>query len=138
MNDKPTDCPTPRQCPVESREFIERLKQIEDEQRASKEARHELNASICRIMDEERIARLEIERSVQTIADRVDRLLTLMEGSFGRKGMVAQQDNIDSRVHALEEWKSQQKAFIAGVAAVGSLIGGTIVALFQFGWHYFR
>lgn len=119
-HDKPEDCPTPRECPVERRDFIERLKTIEDEAAASKTSRREL------------------EHSVSELTRRVDRLLTLMEGNFGRPGMVVQQDSIEHRVHTLENWKTQQRAFIAGVAAVGSIVGGVIVAAGQAIWHYLR
>jgi len=114
------------------------MAKIENDIREAQDSRHERNSKIYSVIDEERLARMKLEKTVADMAERVDRLLNVMEGTFGRPGMVVQQDSIEHRVHSLENWKTQQKAFVAGVAAVGSIIGGVIVAGVQAVWHFIR
>lgn len=123
---------------MDTREFIERMAKIENDIREATENRHVRNSRIVTVIDEERNARMKLEKTVASMAERVDRLLNVMEGAFGRPGMVVQQDSIEHRVYTLETWKTQQKAFIAGVAAVGSLVGGLVVAAAQALWHYIK
>jgi uncharacterized protein YukE len=147
----------PPDCPVKTRAVIERLESIEAQMKEDREARHERNAHIIGVIDGERKERQELadivheqSASIKKLEDMHKQVLTLLQGSWGRAGMVSEHEKVMDRVTklerwqeeweniedllkdirnqlgSLEEWRTKQGAFTAKIVGFGSVVGAAI------------
>jgi len=140
---------------------LKRLAMIEEEIRSDREKRHDFNSAVASVIDKERVERMEMQEEIHLNFTRIDKslgkILTLLEGSLGRGGMVSDfakvedriaameswqakrpascQDlyaPIESRIKSLEEWKLNLKAYIMAGIVIAGILGGFIDVAWDF------
>jgi hypothetical protein len=137
MSKQPDDCPKPQgECPYESEGVSNRLSRIEALLEAQVEQRRLFADNINRVLDEQH---LTVERHHDELAwlkEAVKNLLMLMEGQFGRPGLIVDEAENRQRIGMIEKWKQRQTAFIAGIVAAASVFGSAIgfVSALLFNW----
>lgn len=144
MTDHDDNCPDPkRTCPVSSKDMLHRLEAIERKMDDEREMRHDRNQKILEVIDEERVARMDLEQlvrdmrsSINDLADMHKQVLELLQGSWGREGMVKEHAELKEDMSKFKLWRSNQKAFFAGMAAICGIVGSFfgIAAMALFNW----
>ena len=127
--------------------MIRRLELIEDRLKEESETRHERNSRIISIVEEERLARMELAKTVKSIEKSIEELrqmhrdvLESLKGNWSHAGVVsnvrdhdARIDKTNARIKKVEDDFAARKSFFAGivmaVGAVGSAIGAGIAIL---------
>ena len=130
---QPDNCPEPKgHCPVYKPEFVDRLVKIEEEIRESRKYRHERNEAYSKVVDEIRLSIFEHDEELRELRGMHKEVIDALKGVMGRSGLIAENIIQEERIKALEEWRRDIKAFIAGAIAICSVVsaGLTYVVMF--------
>lgn len=130
---QPDNCPEPKgQCPVYSPDFVDRLVKIEEEIRESRKYRNERNESYSKVIDEIRISIYEHDEEIRELRDMHKEVIDALRGVMGRSGLISEHIIQEERITALENWKREIKAFIAGAIAICSIVSASLTYLVMF------
>lgn len=146
--ERPNDCPK-RTCPMDTREFIERMKGIEDrldghDKRFEDDVRirHERNAAIAEVIDEERIERMKLTDEMAELKTMHKELLQVLRGTEWNKGLLAINSDLETRVKAIENalMKDEltRKAYTRGIVILGTVLGAIGGAITSFATFWFK
>jgi len=117
---------------MDSREFIERMKAIEDELETNRKLRHERNAHVNDVIQEEMADRLELE---QRLTVRMDRLTTAVEQiarmlrgdeEWEQEGIISQIRGMRKEIQHLQGWKRDLRMYALGIASTFTALGTAI------------
>jgi uncharacterized membrane protein YccC len=137
MTKQPHDCPKPPgQCPYEQDDIAVRLARIETLLQRDAESRREFAEHMTRTIDQQFLSSQQHEEHIGWLREAVRNILSLMQGEMGRPGIVVEGQQTMGRLSVLERWRDKQGAFIAGVVAAGSAVGGLIGFLGAFIFHW--
>lgn len=142
------ECKDPsRVCPVSSRDLIHRLERIENRMKEDQDTRHDRNAQVFSVIEEERLERMKMSVTVAESKEEIGELrkmhedvLESLKGNWSHAGIVSNLRDVESslknvraNVKSLEIELSNKKAFFMGMAAaigaVGSIIGAGIALI---------
>ena len=116
-----TPCETDtRRCPMESKDFINRMAKIEAEIRESRDSRHNRNQQVNNVIDEMRIEQIGAEKRIAIMEAIMQRVTQLLEGYLQQQGLVGVVAEHGLRINAIEK-----KIYIAvgGLAVLQIIIG---------------
>lgn len=120
-------CPEPMgKCPVYTPEFINKLSKLEQEVYQNRKERTERNDAYSKILDEIRAVQLDQSEQLREIREWHRDVLNALNGVMGRDGLISENRELAVRVHALENWKRDIKAFIAGGLAICSITASSL------------
>jgi uncharacterized protein (DUF342 family) len=83
MTNQPEDCPK-RTCPMDTREFIERMAAIEAEIHETREARHARNSALTSIINEIRVDQNDLEDRIDNAQQSANTRITMLENLMQR------------------------------------------------------
>lgn len=127
QTNQPDNCPEPKgYCPVYNPEFVDRLVKIEEEIRESRKYRNERNEVYSKVIDEIRLSIFEHDEEIRELRAMHKELIDALMGVMGRTGLIAEHSIQEKRIEALENWRREIKAFIAGAIAICSLVSASL------------
>lgn len=127
QTNQPDNCPEPKgNCPVYSPEFVDRLVKLEEEIRESRKYRHERNEAYSKVLDEIRLSIYEHDEELRELRSMHKELIDALMGVMGRTGLIAEHGIQEKRIEALENWRREIKAFIAGAIAICSVVSASL------------
>lgn len=130
---QPDNYPEPKEkCSTCSPDFIARLVKIEEELRESRQYRHERNSSYTKVVDEIRLSIFEHDEELRELRSMHKELIDALMGVMGRTGLIAEHNIQEKRIEALENWRREIKAFIAGAIAICSVVSASLTYLVMF------
>ena len=91
-------------------DFLARLAALEADNKRIHESRHEANARVIEVIEQERISRMELEQTVTSVAKSVADLTSTVKdlvtamggGAFGQSGLVAQVAAIQASIATMQ------------------------------------
>lgn len=127
------ECNTPQNCPMETKEFIKKLSELENEMKQSREFRRDLNFTTNNTLNEIKVTVLEqgeeidmLQTDTEELKVMIKELIGVMKGVMGRDGIIQEIDKLKTQTKELQDWKRDIKGFIAGVVAAASIISAMI------------
>jgi hypothetical protein len=117
---------------IPNQEFLNRLSQIEEELKEIRKYRHERNESYAKVLDEIRVSICQHEEEIRELRIMHKEVIGALKGVMGRTGLIAENVAQETRIKALEDWRREIKAFIAGAIAICSLVSASLTYLVMF------
>lgn len=109
---------------LSSDELNRRLDLIESDYKKLRETRHDANARVYEVLNEERIERMELEKTVDKLALSVQRLVDAMNGGeLGQEGVMAQLKQLRLDVSELKQMRDRGQGMLTLVAWLGAGLG---------------
>lgn len=137
-NETPNNCPNNGSYPLNVAEIVTRLEKIEDEMRESRKYRYEINEAYSKVLDEVRVNISHHDCEIDELRTMHKEVIDALKGVMGRSGLIKEAALLETRVQALEVWKRDIKAFMAGALAICSIVSAALTTLLGYLVHFIK